>query len=389
MALPGNQPRCEVCTDKLVKNGTTSAGRTRWRCRRCGASKTQQRIDITARAEIRSFHRWVLSSDPQHQFGLTDRGFRKRIDWCWGIEVPQPDPTGVVHRQIIVDGTYFQGWCVLIAHDGTHVLSWQWCATENKPAWATLLGQLPRPDVIVTDGGTGLRAALEQRWRGTRIQRCYFHIYAAVRRHITQAPKLEANQQILTLTKRLMKVGDLDAAAAWMGDYASWEARWAQFLAERTYARPGIERPGWVKPHQRWWYTHLRSRRVRGLYRQLISDESLFTWLEPDYLDSQGIPVVARTTSALEGGPNRAVKDLLRAHRGMPEAHARRAVDWLLNSLTEDPHDPWDPARGHLQRLTAPQPPPQIEEPIGPALYDTGTTAEEGLWARSGWVRNR
>lgn len=30
------QPRCGVCGHKLVKNGQTSAGRTRWRCRACG-----------------------------------------------------------------------------------------------------------------------------------------------------------------------------------------------------------------------------------------------------------------------------------------------------------------------------------------------------------------
>ncbi|MGB3886413.1 transposase-like zinc-binding domain-containing protein, partial [Gordonia sp. (in: high G+C Gram-positive bacteria)] len=35
-----NSPVCGVCANKLVKNGTTSAGRTRWRCKHCGASST-------------------------------------------------------------------------------------------------------------------------------------------------------------------------------------------------------------------------------------------------------------------------------------------------------------------------------------------------------------
>ncbi|MGQ7785744.1 transposase-like zinc-binding domain-containing protein, partial [Nesterenkonia sp. K-15-9-6] len=32
MTPPSNQPVCGVCGTKLVKNGKTSAGRTRWRC---------------------------------------------------------------------------------------------------------------------------------------------------------------------------------------------------------------------------------------------------------------------------------------------------------------------------------------------------------------------
>ncbi|NDK33223.1 hypothetical protein [Nesterenkonia haasae] len=70
-------------------------------------------------------------------------------------------------------------------------------------------------------GGAGLRAALEQQWRRTRIQRCFFHTRAAVIRHTTLTPRLEAGREILALTRELMKVRDLDDAAAWTGAYAS------------------------------------------------------------------------------------------------------------------------------------------------------------------------
>lgn len=33
--------------------------------------------------------------------------------------------------------------------------------------------------------------------------------------------------------------------------------------------------------------------------------------------------------------------------------------------------------------------PDDIDEPIGPTLYDTALTPEEGLWHRSGWTRSR
>lgn len=370
-----------------MKNGKTSAGRTRWRCKNCGSSATQARADVTRRAQLNAFLGWLLGKDSQKSAGGgTGRSFRFSTAWCWQIEVPQPAPTGEVHRQIIVDGTYFNGWCVLIAHNGAHVIGWQWCDKESKAAWVALLQQFPAPDVVVTDGGTGLRAALDQRWKRTRIQRCYFHIRAAVIRHTTLNPRLEAGKEILALTRELMRVQNLDAAAAWMGAYASWEATWEAFLKQRTYPRKGVERPWWAKPNQAWWYTHIRLRRVQGLYRQLIRDQSLFTFLDEDYA-AEGARTVERATSRIEGGPNSAIKHLLRHHRGMPEPHARKAVDWLLNSLTEHPYDPWPLAQRHQQKAaeTTQQAAP-VEEPLGPESYGTAATSEEGLWARSGWA---
>src|SRR5690625_3117312 len=384
-SLPGNSPRCGVCGVKLVKNGRTSAGRTRWRCRDCGASTTQTRGDVTKRAEFEAFYSRFFGTLTPLARSLSPRSFSRRTAWCWDIRVPQPVTTGEIYRQIIVDGTYFQGWCLLVARNGRHVIAWQWCDRESKAAWAALLSRLPAPDVVVTDGGRGLRAALDTYWKPTRIQRCYFHILAAVRRHTTLNPRLEAGKEILTLTRKLMHVNNLDAAAVWMGDYATWEAKWDLFLKERTYPKLGVERPKWARPSQKWWYTHQELRRVQGLYRHLIRDKALFTWLDDAYRQDAK-PTVERTTSRLEGGVNAGIKHLLRRHRGMSENHARTAVEWYLNRLTEFPHDPWETAKNQLKTPTPTIKPEPVEERIGPAEYDTGISAEEGLWTRKGWA---
>lgn len=94
---------------------------------------------------------------------------------------------------------------------------------------------------------------------------------------------------------------------------------------------------------------------------------------------------VDRTTSPLEGGPNKAIKELLRAHRGMPEDHARRAVDWLLNSLTEHPRNPWDLAREEHWN-PPPTRPQHQDEPIGPTLYDNAFSWEDGNGIQHGWA---
>lgn len=383
MSPARNQPSCGVCASKLVKNGTTSKGRTRWRCRTCGSSTTQHRPDITRRAQLTAFHDWLLSTRAQHQQTGSARSFRRTTAWCWNVPVPRPPITGQIHDVVIMDGTYFQDWCLLIATDHDHVIDWQWCDHEKKIAWAQILQRHPAPVMVVIDGGSGLAAALREHWPATRIQRCYFHIYQAVRRHLTHAPRLDAGKELLALTRALMRVSDLDQAAAWMGEYATWEARWDTFLRHRTYPGKHHVRPTGVSIDQQWWYTHRSLRTARALFRGLIRTASLFAWLDPD-LPARLEPW-PRTTSSLEGGPNRAVKEILRAHRGMPISHARRAVEWKLNSLTEIPADPWAQARP--EHWNPPPARPAITPIEDPApQIGTAFSWEDGNGLRHGWA---
>lgn len=87
---------------------------------------------------------------------------------------------------------------------GTHVVEWQWCNHGKKTAWLALLARIPGPVVAIVDGGTGLHAALRQEWTHSAVPRCYFHIYTAIRRHLSLSPRLEAGQQVMSLTRALM-----------------------------------------------------------------------------------------------------------------------------------------------------------------------------------------
>lgn len=95
----------------------------------------------------------------------------------------------------MLDGTYFQGWCVLIAPDGQHVIDWQWCDCEKKIVWSQIFTRWPALRMVVIDGGFGLHAALAEHWPETRVQRCYFHTFRTVRRHTTLRPHLTAGRR--------------------------------------------------------------------------------------------------------------------------------------------------------------------------------------------------
>ena len=384
MSNPRNHPVCGVCANKLVKNGTTSSGRTRWRCKYCGASTTRDRDDITKKSVFDRFLTWLLGTNSLADQDQSIATFRRHTQWCWNV-TPTIVATGVVHNQIMLDGTYFNGWCVLIAHTGTHVIDWQWCDREKTASWTTLLDRIPAPTVAVIDGNGPLIATVKKHWPDTRIQRCYFHIRQAGNKHLTRRPRLPANRDLLYLYTALPKIHTLDEAAAWMAAFASWEAEWESFLKHRTYAKSGAPRPTYVRPWQKWWYTHIRTRRAWKLLAELIADEHLFTWLE---VAETGL-VVARATSALEGGPNKAIKDFLRAHRGLSIDHARRGVDWLLYLRTEAPKDPWSfvtPTAWVTDRQRPVVVRPEAGREETNRLYGTGFSIEDGNGIQKGWA---
>lgn len=363
-----------------MKNGSTSAGRTRWRCKSCGASSIQSRVDVTRKAEFTAFLSWITGKQRQGAHAGSERTFRRRSAWCWNV-VPQAVGTGEIHPVIMLDGTYFNGWCVLVAYTGQHVIAWQWCDREKHASWAALLQQVPAPAVAVVDGHKGLESALREHWPETNVQRCLFHIRQNIRTHLTMRPKLDAGKELLALAKALTHVTDLHQAAAWTGEFASWEARWEAFLKHRTYAKKTGARPSHIGPTQTWWYTHLGLRRARGTLATVIKAGHLFTWLT-SATEGQKI---ARTTSPLEGGINAGLKQLLRDHRGLSEDHATRAVDWYLYRYTESPQDPWDLVKPHhwqprQNKTTA------AEEAVLPAHYGTAFSFEDGNGIQQGWA---
>lgn len=140
-----------------------------------GYSITQYRVDIIAKAQFRLWLDWLLLGWSQRQLPVSRSKFKRDTAWCWQV-TPEAAITGEVHRWIMLDGTYFNGICVLIANTKKHVINWQFCDREKTVAWEALLAKIPPPDIAVIDGQRGLEAAIRNLWPETKIQRCYFHI---------------------------------------------------------------------------------------------------------------------------------------------------------------------------------------------------------------------
>lgn len=343
----------------------------------------RRRPDLHRRAELDRFLTWLLGKESQAAFGPgAGRTFRRNTAWCWRIEPVLP-ATGEIHDQIQMDGIYLgRGWCCLIAIANGNVIGWQWCDTEKKAAWLALLEQFPAPRVVVIDGGSGLASALAHAWPDTRIQRCLVHVQRNVRTYLTLRPRTDAGKALRRISLALTRIGSRDEATGWIQALNRWHTEHGDMIKERTYPHgPHGIRPSGTRTGQTWWYTHDRLRKAYRLMERLTKHGHLFTYLHPE-LDEHRIE---STTNRIEGGVNTQLRALLRNHRGMPPAHAKRAIEWWLYTHSENPAEPHSLIRAEHHN---PKPVEKNveEERIGPELLGTALSETEGLWVRKGWA---
>ena len=322
--------RCPSCGAAMERNGRTGAGSQRWRCRACGASTTVSYDDGAARLE--EFLAWLMSKDTQLSMPGQGRTFRRRTAEFWRVW-PMPEPTGEVHRVLFVDGIWLaRDLVVLIAYDGEHVVSWYMAQAEASRAWEALMAPIPAPDVVVCDGGTGFASAVRRAWPRTRVQRCLFHAFSQVRRYTTTRPRLQAGRELYALSIELMHLDTLRQADWWVERYLQWCGFWADFLEDVSV----------VDGRRR--FTHERLRRARSSLSRLVSQGTLFTYLDPALAAEGPLP---RTNNPIEGGVNAQLRDVLRNHRGLSLMRRAKAAFWWRCIHAEGPR----PARELLRSM--------------------------------------
>ena len=260
-----NNPKCGACDAAMRRNGKTSSGAQRWRCKSCGASTTH-RIDRSAK-ELAAFLRWLFSNRRQEDFGRSSRTFRRKAAKFWGIW-PLPSCTGEVHDVVFLDGIWVSGLVVLIACTREHVPAWHLTTNEGSGAWAALMAKIAPPAMAVSDGSPGLAKAARAMWPGTRIQRCTFHVFCQVKLCTTSRPELDAGKELYGLAKSLLKAKGADSAAKWLAGYA-----------ERCSKRESFLRKFTLKDGRRQ-YVHRGLRKARRALNGLVRSGTLSTFVE-------------------------------------------------------------------------------------------------------------
>jgi len=304
----------------MKRNGKTSAGKQRWRCTLCDASKTHT-IDSDAK-HLQEFLDWIMSREKQLDMPGEGRSFRRRCEKFWKLW-PLPPLVDEIHRVVYVDGIYLNRQTViLIARSDDYVLGWYLAKSENSRAWRALLSRIAPPTVVVSDGGSGFEKARRAVWPSTRVQRCTFHAFCRVKRCTTSRPRLPAGIELYSLARKLLRIKNLDQAIGWIKDYGAWCFKWKDFLQETSMIDGRKE------------YTHRMLRKARGSLNRLISSEVLFTYLDPELENYKPLPA---TNNKIEGAVNAPLRQMLRDHRGMILTRRIKAAFWWCYLHTESP----------------------------------------------------
>ena len=286
----------------MKRNGRTSSGRIRWRCRNagCGSSRTQSR-DNSAR-DLRCGLDWLFSKQSQAEHRLPARTLRRRCELMWSLWPPVP-LVDEVHHVVHVDGIHLhRDAVVLIAVAGGHVIGWHVAKSEKAAAWQCLMARIAPPDVLVCDGGGGVLKAAKATWPDTRIQRCLFHVQANILELTGRRPRLEAGGRLRRVALSLPRVGDAGGAAEWLVSYNQWEQDFASFLDEKSeYADGGVND------------MHQRLVKARRMIRRRIREGHLFTFLDEGLASVGPVP----STNNLVESWNARLRDMLRRHRGL------------------------------------------------------------------------
>ena len=311
-------PKCPICGGPMIKHGTTSAGKQRWRCKPCNATKTNK-INNDAK-QLQAFLDWLFSKSRQLDMPGGGRSFRMRTRRFWEVW-PLPPLVDEVHKVVYVDGIHLgRKAVVLIACTDDYVLGWYLAKEENTRAWEALMSRIAPPVVVVSDGGRGFPTARRRVWPETEVQRCVFHAFNQAKRYTTTRPKLPAGAELYGIAKGLFDVVDTETAAAWLNSYLGWCAKWAEFLAEET-VRDGKKE-----------LTHLRLVKARNSLTTLVNSNDLFTYLD-EWLTLDG--PLPRTNNRIEGGVNAPLRQMLREHRGMSLLRRIKAIFWWCYMHTE------------------------------------------------------
>lgn len=92
------------CGGTLKRNGRTSAGTRRWRCRRCGASSVMRRPARQDAWRARTWLAWLLADRTLGELGVSMRSFQRHTRRFW-LQGPAPVFDGLVHDVLVVDAT--------------------------------------------------------------------------------------------------------------------------------------------------------------------------------------------------------------------------------------------------------------------------------------------
>jgi len=225
---------------------------------------------------------------------------------------PEPVIKPNDHCYLIIDGTYFQTFCLVYYYDTKikHLQFYSIMAKENYDDIAADLELLKLVGLTVvavtTDGHKALIKAVKTVFPTAIRQRCIVHVQRMSRIYLTRFPKTPAGRELRLLVGELHKIATHAEKNEWVEQFNDWAKKHYNFLCEKS-----------VSPTGRKWYIHKLLRRTRSLITNALPD--MF-----HYLDDGNIP---KSTNGVESRFSY-VKSNVSIHRGLTEQRQKNFILW-------------------------------------------------------------
>ena len=213
---------------------------------------------------------------------------------------------------LMIDGTYTGDICLLnyFDNDLKHLQYFEIVKSENYLDFKLGLELLKATGLnivsITSDGDRSLITAINEVFPGIKHQRCVIHVQRMGLAYLTRNPKYPAGKDLKKIVLDLHKVSGHGGRIEWINRYRNWEAKYHDFLSERTdfFSDKRL-------------YKHYGIRQVRTLINNTLPH--LF-----HYLDDPKIP---KSTNGLECRFSY-LKNNLRIHRGLSKEHRKSLLLW-------------------------------------------------------------
>ena len=295
----------------MMRYGSTARGTKRWRCTRCGITRTSRNKANHYHRQFHWFKQWITEGFTVKQLAKESghsRWMIRSVIAYW-LKHPPTMPALVQTYVCLFDGTYLDrssGLLVMMGVDSTTVAG-AYGLTERprdlQQFFRSLAEQRLCPRSVTVDGNLHVIRALRGQWPTAIIQRCVVHVQRQGLMWCRRFPKRVDARRLRTLFLTVTAITTPAEKNIWLTQLASWEARYgARIAASRE--------TGWV-------FSDLK----RARCMVLKASPNLF-----HYLDHPEIP---RTTNGLEGYFGR-LKDRYRDHRGLARTNRSAYFQWYM-----------------------------------------------------------
>lgn len=315
-------PHCN-CSTKAIKFGTTSAGRQRYRCKKCNRTWTSK--SRPGRLEDKIWHDFVWNNMPVRALAEKYKKHQNTIRSIINYYQPKPialDQLSQTEKDdikvIILDTTYFGRKtgviCIIDAYTGKLLFFKFISGTETNMdyynAVKTLFAANIRPKACVIDGRSGLATILEEEL-GMLVQMCHFHMWQIVRRYLTNNPVLIPNIELKQIMDWFINKHTQVTYKTFSNLIISWRVRNLLWLKEKHR-----------NEHGKLEWSHAETRKA---YNSLVRHSKwLFTYEKHPELN------IPKTSNKIEGKFGNA-KDKLRVHHGYTDTLKTKILFSLLS----------------------------------------------------------